>query len=231
VLSFDFKKEVGDKDFYFSGSSEDPILSVIGPSGAGKTTFARCLAGFERPDSGFISVADRTYFDSSKSLFIPVHKRGIGFVFQSRRLFPHMSVEDNILLSAKWAGRTAPINLEEILRVLEIEELLTRYPDSLSGGQAQRVEIARAVVASEHLLIMDEPLSGLDPHLARQILGCIARLPKLLNIQIIYITHHPEEALSLSQKALLINDGRIEFFGSVQAALSHPAYKGENNEI
>lgn len=231
MLAFDFKKEVGDKGFSFSGKIEEPILPVIGPSGAGKTTLARCLAGFERPDSGFISVADRTYFDSSKSLFVPVHKRGIGFVFQSRRLFPHMSVEDNILLSARWAGRTAPKNLEEILRVLEIEELLKRYPDSLSGGQAQRVEIARAVVASEHLLIMDEPLSGLDPYLSKQILGCIAKLPELLNIQIIYITHHPEEALALSQKALLIYNGRIEFFGSVQAALSHPAYKGENNEI
>lgn len=231
VLSFDISKQIGQLDFEFKAEVSAPIISVIGRSGAGKTTLVRLLAGLIRPDSGFIRFNNEIFYDRSFQIFVHPEKRGIGYIFQSPRLFPHLTVKQNIELPIKLGKRKKTTNYGQIIEVLEISDLLDRPIDTLSGGQAQRVSIARAICACEGLLIMDEPLSGLDPRLTDQLLSSIKRLPELLNIQILYITHRAKEALTLSKQSLLVSNGHFVFFGNTKDALEHPSYTEKSHEI
>ncbi|MEE0162654.1 MAG: ATP-binding cassette domain-containing protein, partial [Sutterella wadsworthensis] len=140
----------------------DGFTAVLGPSGCGKSTLAGGIAGLVKPASGTISVNGRVFRSDDPCIDLPVESRGIGFVFQSHRLFPHLTVRENLLFGRRFGGRRTAVDQDRLIEVLGIAHLLSRRPDTLSGGESQRVALGRAILAAETLLIMDEPLASLD---------------------------------------------------------------------
>jgi len=175
------------------------LTLLFGPSGAGKTTILNMVAGLVPPDTGRVRVGGETLFDSAAGIDVPAHKRRLGFVFQDARLFPHMKVRANLLYGWRLA---APgdrwIALDEVTRFLGIEALLDRAPRTLSGGEAQRVAIGRALLSGARALMMDEPLAALDPERSAEIMGVIERVRDELKLPILYVTHDREEAARLA---------------------------------
>lgn len=196
------------------------FLTLLGPSGCGKTTLLRCLAGFETPDEGDILLRGHRIND------VPPEKRHVNMVFQSYALFPHMSIFDNVAFGL----RCRQVDKGEIesrvmtaLRMVKLEEMAQRMPDKLSGGQQQRVAIARAVVNEPDVLLLDEPLSALDFHLRRRMQVELKALQRRLGITFILVTHDQEEALSLSDRVVVMNHGSIEQIGSPRDVYEEPA--------
>ena len=193
------------------------ITVVFGPSGSGKTTLLRCLAGLEK--SGKMEIAGQVLQD--ENIFIPVNLRAIGMVFQESRLFPHLTVRDNLLYGYK---RT-PLNLrrlhlEDIGRVLSLEKLQERSIDKLSGGEKQRVALGRALLTSPKLLLMDEPLAALDAQRKTEIIPFIRKVEKELSIPIIYVTHSMSEVLQLVDTMVILKDGKVVKYGPVGKVFS-----------
>ena len=195
------------------------VTVLFGPSGSGKSTLAKIIAGLCAPDSGRILFEDNTFFDSGKSVDLPPELRGVGFLFQEHRLFPHMSVYKNLLFGQTAGGRRTSCSVAEISEIFGITPLLGRRPSSLSGGESQRVALARAILAAENFIIMDEPLSSLDDVLKEDLLGYIEKIPSLFGLPIIYITHSRYEALRLAEEAVIMREGRVEKSGPVSEML------------
>ncbi|HZJ82806.1 MAG TPA: ATP-binding cassette domain-containing protein [Clostridia bacterium] len=179
-------------------------IGILGPSGSGKTTLLRLIAGLEQPDSGSIIIDG--VIVSSSSINVPPHLRGIGYVFQSPALWPHMTVEQNILYPSKEKG----IDIEDLLNAFQISELTQRYPSQISGGQAKRVAIARALAAGAKLLLMDEPLTNLEKDLKIGILATLNNCLDKTNTAIIYVTHDMDELQYLTRKNYGIVGGGLE---------------------
>lgn len=183
------------------------FVSLLGPSGCGKTTTLRMIAGFEQPTSGIIRM------DGVDITHRRPNQRNIGMVFQSYALFPNMTIAGNIGFGLKVAGRpAAEINqrVEELLALIRLENLGGRYPYQLSGGQQQRVALARALAIQPKLLLLDEPLSALDAKIRLSLRTEIRSIQRKLGITTVYVTHDQEEALSLSDRVVVMNNGRIE---------------------
>jgi len=190
---------------------EGELFTLLGPSGCGKTTTLRLIAGFYRPDEGEI------YFNEELVNDIPPHKRNTGMVFQNYALWPHMNVFDNIAYGLKLRGLPPPTIIKKVKEVIELVGLKgkeKRYPQQLSGGEQQRVALARALVIEPRVLLLDEPLSNLDAKLRVRVRREIRRLQKKLKITTIYVTHDQEEALSISDRIAVMNQGRILQIGS-----------------
>ncbi len=190
------------------------IIALFGPSGAGKTSLLRCLAGLEPTAEGVLSLNHTTWQDQTRKLFVPPHQRGIGMVFQEARLFDHLTTRGNL----EYGLRRAPaaqhrLTLEEVVTALHLEPLLKHAPQQLSGGEAQRVALGRTLLASPQLLLLDEPLSALDRTLKDAILPFLAQLPRRLGIPIIYVSHTLDEVIRLADHLLLLEDGRISSHG------------------
>lgn len=191
---------------------EGKIFTLLGPSGCGKTTTLRCLAGFENADEGKIWIGDRLIFDSRQKINLSPQKRGMGMVFQSYAVWPHMSVFENIAFPLRI--RKAPrgeIN-EQVARALSmvgIEELKDRLPSEISGGQQQRVAFARAIVYEPAVLLLDEPLSNLDAKLREQMRFEILELQRKIGVTTVYVTHDQEEAMVLSDEVLVMEFGKV----------------------
>ncbi len=196
------------------------FLTLLGPSGCGKTTLLRLLAGFETPDTG------RIYLNGQRIDDLPPEKRHVNMVFQSYALFPHMTVFDNVAFGLKCQG-IAPAHIKprvmEALKRVKLEEFAQRNPDQLSGGQQQRVAMARAVVNEPTVLLLDEPLSALDYHLRRNMQFELKALQRRLGITFVMVTHDQEEALSLSDRIVVMNHGSIEQIGSPRDVYEEPA--------
>lgn len=186
---------------------EGEFIALLGPSGCGKTTLLRTVAGLEFADSGGI------YFQQSDvSAFTP-SERKLSMVFQSYALFPHMSVRENLLFGLRARGedkRHFAARLKDVSALMELEPLLDRLPSQLSGGQQQRVALGRAVIANNTLCLMDEPLSNLDAKLRQSMRREIRAIQKKLGLTMLYVTHDQTEAMSMADKIILLNDGRIE---------------------
>ena len=196
------------------------FLTLLGPSGSGKTTLLMVLAGFVRPTSGAVKVGGQ---DLTR---VPPHKRNFGMVFQNYALFPHMSVFDNIAypLKLRGLGREAIRGkVEESLRLVQLEHLAERGVHQLSGGQRQRIALARAVVFEPRVLLMDEPLSALDKKLREQMQIEIRHLHEELGITTVYVTHDQREALTMSDRIAVINDGRVIQVAEPAALYNRPA--------
>jgi iron(III) transport system ATP-binding protein len=199
---------------------EGELVTLLGPSGCGKTTLLRIISGLYRPTKG------RVYFDSEDVTDKNPWERNVGLVFQDYALWPHMTVYDNIAYGLKI--RNVPKDemnerIHRIASVLRIEELLDRYPHQLSGGQQQRVALARAVVINPSVLLLDEPLSNLDAKIRINVRTEIRKLQKELKITSIYVTHDQEEALVISDRIAVMNQGIIEQIGSPIEIYNHPA--------
>lgn len=189
------------------------VTAVFGPSGAGKSTLSKILAGLCRPDRGRISSDGRIFFDSGAGVDLPPERRGVGFLFQEHRLFPHMDVMKNLTFGRFAGGRRPCGDAVEIAELFGIERLLRRFPSSLSGGESQRVALARAILAARDFIIMDEPLSSLDDARRSDLMGYIEKIPLIFGIPIIYITHSREEVMRLAQSVVLMREGRVAGFG------------------
>jgi multiple sugar transport system ATP-binding protein len=195
------------------------FLVLLGPSGCGKTTALRCVAGLERVDKGKIFIGDEDVTD------LPPAKRGISMVFQSYAVFPHMKVFDNIAFGLKLRKIPADRVKEKVksaATLLQIEDLLDRYPHQLSGGQRQRVAIARAIAVDPETLLMDEPLSNLDAKLRLQMREELKLLQRKLEATIIYVTHDQVEAMSMGDRVAVMKDGILEQVGTPREVYDNP---------
>lgn len=201
---------------------DSELLSILGPSGVGKTTVLRCIAGFERPDSGSITI-DGTVVASTNEWVEPAYRR-VGIVPQDGALFSHMTVEANI--AAGLTGMSAAqkrARVAELVALLRLDGLNKRFPIELSGGQQQRVAVARAVAPSPRILLLDEPFSALDAELRTQLRTDVRALLKAESITALLVTHDQEEALSLSDRVAVMRDGTIVQSGSPLDIYSRPA--------
>ena len=195
------------------------VTALYGRSGSGKTTIINAIAGLVRPEHGRISIAGSTLFDSDAEIDLPSAKRRLGYVFQEGRLFPHMSVERN-LLYGRTAGADPHPTLAETVDLLGLAPLLDRRPASLSGGERQRVAIGRALLAAPRILLMDEPLASLDAERRAEILPYLAALRRKLDIPVVYVSHQMDEVIRLADTMVLLEAGEIVASGSVEALTS-----------
>ena len=219
-LQVDIKHRQGafDLDLHFACGAG--ITALFGRSGAGKTTLIDLIAGLRRPQQGRIQVADRVLVDTAQGIFLPPHRRSLGYVFQEARLFPHLDVRAN-LLYGRWfadAFRTGGLRarrdgFDETVAMLGLEALLARRPGTLSGGEKQRVAIGRALLARPRLLLMDEPLAALDAARKAEILPYIERLRDAAHIPIVYVSHALPEVMRLANHLVLLGDGRVQADG------------------
>ncbi len=204
-----------DLDISLSGAAGVTVL--FGPSGAGKTTVIRAMAGLLTPNQGHIKLAGQDVFCSQKKINIPTHKRGIGYVFQDARLLPHKSVAQNLTFNC-----SAPID-HDLMERLGIAHLLARRPHRLSGGEAQRVAFARALMHARHMLLLDEPLAALDAPRKAAILPYLDQLKSKSALPMLYVTHSVEELARLADQVIILDQGRVVQAGSVFDVLSEPS--------
>ncbi|KRT64288.1 MAG: spermidine/putrescine ABC transporter ATPase [Chloroflexi bacterium CSP1-4] len=196
------------------------FVSLLGPSGCGKTTTLRMIAGFEYPDSGSIKV------DGKEITNLPPNKRNVGMVFQAYALFPNMTVASNVgfgMRVKKQSKDAITKRVGELLEMIHMPEKADRYPYQLSGGQQQRVALARALAVEPQVLLLDEPLSALDAKIRVALRNEIRAIQRQLGITTVYVTHDQEEALSLSDRVVVMSDGRIEQIGSPSEIYNFPA--------
>ena len=214
----DFNIDIADGEF----------ISFLGPSGCGKTTTLRMVAGFERATEGEIVIGDNVVSSSEKGIFVPPEKRGVGMVFQSYAVWPHMNVIDNVGYPLKIQNVPKEERLARVMEMLELVHLKEyghRLPSELSGGQQQRVALARALVARPSLLLLDEPLSNLDAKLRESMRFEISQIQKKLGITVIYVTHDQSEAMTMSDRIVCMSMGNVQQIGKPYEIYSQPANK------
>ncbi len=223
TLSVALQKRLGEFSLDVAFSMPAGITALFGPSGSGKTTIANLIAGIDRPDSGHIAFGERIFFDATKDISLPAPQRRVGYVFQDGLLFPHLRVAANLRYGS---GKTPPDEtFDQIVERLGIGHLLERFPRELSGGERQRVAIGRALLAEPELLLLDEPLSGIDPGRREAFLPYLELLPQMLPIPILYISHRLEEILRLAERAVLIAEGRIRAEGTLVEVVNAEAFR------
>lgn len=198
------------------------ITALFGRSGCGKTTIIQLVAGSLTPDRGRIAVGDVVFWDSQQGINLPMEQRGVGYVFQDSRLFPHMSVESNLRYGERRTRRARTIKFDTVVAMLGIGHLLKRQPHTLSGGEKQRVAIGRALLSQPRLLLMDEPLASLDEMRKGEILPYLELLRDELKLPILYVSHSIEEVLRLSDAVAALSDGKVLACGALADVLSRP---------
>ena len=219
-LNLNIRKTLGDFTVEVKQSLPlEGITALFGPSGAGKSSLLKLIAGFETPDIGHISLRDKTWFDSSDKINIPPYKRPVGYMFQNGRLFPHMSVRQNLEFAASRATKKIPI--DHVITAFDLTDLAAHSPVTLSGGERRRAALARTVLSAPDVLLLDEPLTGLDRARKREILPFIESLPQDFDIPCIYVTHDIEEVSRLADKVMVMSGGSVSAFGGATDILSH----------
>jgi molybdate transport system ATP-binding protein len=198
------------------------ISALFGPSGCGKTTVLRALAGLDRAE-GRVAIGDALWQDDALRVFVPTHRRALGYVIQEAALFPHLDVRANLHYGLKRSGpRAHRSTLDDLVDLLGIAPLLERRPATLSGGERQRVAIARALATRPQLLLMDEPLAALDAARKAEILPYLERMHRELALPVVYVTHAIDEAARLADHLVLLREGRVEASGPLTELLSRP---------
>jgi molybdate transport system ATP-binding protein len=206
-----------------AASFEPGFTVLFGPSGAGKSTLLDCIAGLQKPECGEIRLDEKLYFAAAQNLSLPPQRRELAYVFQSLALFPHLSVEQNIRYGLdKLAIPEQTQRTHSIAKTFRIENLLPRRPAELSGGEKQRVALARALVTRPKVLLLDEPLTGLDSALRRSILGDLRVWNNSNRIPILYVTHNREEVDAIGERVVTLVNGRVQETGVPRAVLDAP---------
>ena len=198
------------------------ILALVGPSGSGKTTFLRLVAGFEAPDAGTVALEGRVV--SGSGTWVPPEARRLGMVFQDYALFPHMTVVQNVAFGLKgWSRPTKARRARQMLEIVRMDHLAERYPYQLSGGEQQRVALARSLAPGPLALLLDEPFSNLDPQLRLQLRTEVKRILRSNGVTAVYVTHDQEEALFMGDRVAVINAGSLEQVGAPEEIFHHPS--------
>jgi len=234
-MTIDARLRIDRGDFTLEAELSVPargVTAIFGPSGSGKTTLLRAIAGLDRGTDGYLRVGKAVWQD--EDTFIPPHLRPLGYVFQEASLFSHLSVKGNLEYGYK---RVAPaarrIALEQAVELLGVRPLLDRNPEDLSGGERQRVAIARALLTSPHLLLLDEPLTGLDLASKSEIVPYLERLHEELDIPVLYVSHSPDEVARLADHMVLLQEGRVLAAGEIRQMLTRsdlPLFHGDEAE-
>lgn len=202
------------------GIEKGKLVALLGPSGSGKTTILRMIAGLDKPDSGDIII------DGERVNDIPGSKRGIGFVFQNYALFRYMTVANNIGFGLEVQKKSKPeikARVDELLKLISMDDLGKRYPHQLSGGQRQRVAFARALAPNPHLLLLDEPFAAIDAKVRRELRSWLREMIGRVGVTSIFVTHDQEEAMEVADTIIVTNEGRVEQIGSPEEICMHPA--------
>ena len=201
----------------------DPVTGIIGASGSGKTTLLHMVAGLVQPAAGRIALDDEVLFDSGLGISIPPHRRRLGLIFQDGRLFPHLSVAENLAFGERLLPpRERRFRSKAIIELLELGPVLCHRPGQLSGGQAQRVAVGRALLASPRLLLLDEPLSSLDWRLKQQIMPFLRRVRDVTHIPMLYVSHDSREILDLTDRVVVLENGQVVGSGPVMEIIQDP---------
>lgn len=221
TLTVEIRHRQGDFTLDVAFQSEGGVTALFGRSGSGKTSVLRMLGGLTRPDEGRLVLDGEVLFDSARGVSIPPHRRRFGYVFQEPRLFPHLTVRQNLFYGQWFAGRTRTGAKEpsHILDMLGIAHLADRRPGNLSGGEQQRVSIGRALLSAPRMLLMDEPLSALDEARKAEILPYLERLRDDLDLPILYVSHSVSEVARLADRVVVLANGRVEAMGSASEIL------------
>jgi len=223
-LSKTFGREQALKDISFSVHDKE-FLTLLGPSGCGKTTTLMSIAGFQRPDEGTITCGDRVFFDQASKVDLTAQDRNLGIVFQSYAIWPHLTVFGNVAFPLRIRKVTKDSLRRRVLETLELVEMAGyagRYPHELSGGQQQRVALARALVYAPAVLLLDEPFSNLDAKLRERARDWLKELQHTLGLTTVFVTHDQDEALSMSDRILVMNGGRILREGTPEEVYRQP---------
>ena len=231
MLQINVKKQLGQLALQANIQVPDQgVTAIFGLSGSGKTSLINLVSGLIQPDEGFIRLNDRTLVDMESQESLPTHLRKIGYVFQDARLFPHYTVKGNLRYGMKNVSQD---DFNHIVDLLGITHLLKRYPLTLSGGEKQRVAIGRALLTDPDILLMDEPLSALDVPRKRELMQYLERLSKEINIPILYVTHSLDELLRLADRVVLMENGIVKAYDSVEKIWNSPIFapwKGESEQ-
>ena len=223
MIDIDVAQRLGSFSLHVAFAVDVPVVGLFGRSGAGKSSLVNAIAGVTRPQRGHIRINDITLFDSERDIDVPASKRRIGYVFQDALLFPHLSVERNLLYGQRLRGEDERfIAPEPVIDVLGLAPLLTRKPRNLSGGERQRVAIGRALLAQPRILLLDEPLASLDVPRRIEILDYIERLRDRFHVPIIYVSHSMPEITRLADVAVVLAAGTCVAVGSVQSVMAEP---------
>lgn len=223
-LSINITQQLADFTLNVAFEAPTGITALYGPSGTGKTTIVNAVSGLVTPDKGHINLSGETLFDSASRVNVPVHKRRLGYVFQDGRLFPHLSVQQNLTYGQRFTRAAADgPTLGEVARLLDITSLLTRRPAALSGGEKQRVAIGRALLSRPRMLLMDEPLAALDPARKEDILPYLEKMRDQTDLPILYVSHSVAEVARLANWAVVLEKGRVAMSGPAETVLSDPA--------
>ena len=198
------------------------VTALFGQSGAGKTTVVNAIAGLLRPRGGRITLNGETLFDAEQGIHVPARKRRFGYVFQEGRLFPHLTVRQNLIYSRLFGGEKAPAGLDHIVELLGLRDLLERRPAQLSGGEKQRVAIGRALLARPRMLLLDEPLASLDAPRRHEVMRYIELMRDEVRIPIVYVSHSVEEVVRLAATVVLMAAGRAVAVGGVEEIMGRP---------
>ncbi|OTG64128.1 molybdenum ABC transporter ATP-binding protein [Acinetobacter sp. ANC 3903] len=190
---------------------QQSLLGIVGASGCGKSTLLKNIVGLLKPTQGYIQFNQHILVDTRKNIQLPMHQRKIALIFQQALLFPHLNVKQNLCYAEKMlAASERKFQFDDIVALLELKSLLQRKAHQLSGGEAQRVSIGRALLSSPNLLLLDEPLTGLDSQLKQQILPFLKRMKDELDVPMIYVTHHKEELEYLQAETLQLSQGKLQ---------------------
>ena len=221
TLSIDIERRLGSFQLQAKFDSASGVTALFGRSGAGKSTLVNVIAGLLRPDRGRVEINGEALFDSERGVNIPTPERRIGYVFQEGRLFPHMTVRQNLLYGLFFTSpRERYVSLDQVIGLLGLEHLLERRPAALSGGEKQRVAIGRALLSSPRVLLMDEPLASLDTYRKSEILQYIESLHSEVKIPIVYVSHAIEEVVRLADTMVLLSDGKVLAAGKIEDIMS-----------
>lgn len=217
MLRVDVTKALGDTAIEAVFHSESGVTALFGPSGAGKTSIINMIAGLMRPDRGRIELDGETLDDTAQRIHVPAHRRRIGYVFQDARLFPHLSVAQNLDYGRRMNG--LPFEKAEqarITQLLDLDGLLQRRPGKLSGGEKQRVALGRALLSRPRLLLLDEPLGSLDDERKAEILPYLSRLRDRAGVPMVYVSHDADEVRQLATQVIRLQGGKVTGQGGVE---------------
>ena len=217
MLAVDVGKQLGALHLAVRFDAKGGATALFGPSGAGKTSVVNMIAGLLKPDRGTITLDDTVLFNAENNVDVPPYRRRIGYVFQEGRLFPHLSVRQNLDYGRRMSGHARDQNeLERIAAMLDISHLLDRRPGKLSGGERQRVAVGRALLMRPRLLLLDEPLASLDAGHKREILPYLVRLRDEAGIPIVYVSHTAAEVRRIATSVVRLDAGRVVATGGIE---------------